>query len=388
MGYVAAMTDLTPVKAAVCREFGAPLSIEEITVAPPGPGQVKVDVEACAICHSDIHFIDGAWGGRLPAVYGHEAAGTVSAVGDGVDNVGVGERVVISLIRSCGSCPSCAKGVPVNCTGRFTIDGTRPLTDANGDSLVHGLKTGTFAEEAIVDSSQVVAIPDSIPVASAALLGCGVITGFGAVANTAKIEAGSDVVVIGCGGVGLNAVQGAAIAGAGQVIALDVADDKLEAAREFGATAGVSVLAEDLVDQVKALTGGAGADYVVVTVGAKPAIEQAFSLVAPGGAVVLVGMTATGVMVEVDATDIAGNSQRVLGSKMGAGRLPVDIPLLVSLYEDGRLKLDELVTKSYPIEEINEAIDSVKRGEARRNVIVFDRASSGASEETSRGVSA
>ncbi|MEZ5246860.1 MAG: Zn-dependent alcohol dehydrogenase [Acidimicrobiales bacterium] len=363
------------VKAAVCREFGAPLSIEEITVAPPGPGQVKVDVEACAICHSDIHFIDGAWGGHLPAVYGHEAAGTVSAVGAGVDTVAVGDRVVISLIRSCGSCPGCAKGMPVTCTGRFTIDRSRPLTDAAGESLVHGLKTGAFAEEALVDASQVVTIPDSIPIASAALLGCGVITGFGAVTNTARIEAGSDVVVIGCGGVGLNAVQGAVIAGAGQVIALDVADDKLAAAREFGATAAVSVTADDVVEQVRALTGGAGADYVFVTVGAKPAIEQAFSLVAPGGAVVLVGMTATGVMIEVDATDIAGNSQRVLGSKMGAGRLPIDIPLLVSLYEDGRLKLDELVTRTYPIEEINEAIDAVKRGEARRNVIVFDRAS-------------
>ena len=361
------------VKAAVCREFGALLSIEEITVAAPGTGQVKVDVEACAICHSDIHFIDGAWGGRLPAIYGHEAAGTVSAVGDGVDSVGVGDRVVISLIRSCGACPSCQKGMPVACTGRFSIDGTRPLTDANGESLVHGLKTGTFAEEAIVDQSQVVAIPDDVPITSAALLGCGVITGFGAVTNTARIETGSDVAVIGCGGVGLNAVQGAAIAGAAQVIAVDIADDKLDAAREFGATAGVSAGSDDVADQVRALTGGAGVDYVFVTVGAKPAIEQAFTFVAPGGAVVLVGMTATGVMVEVDATNIAGNSQRVLGSKMGAGRLPVDIPLLVSLYQDGRLKLDELVSKTYPIEEINEAIDAVKRGEARRNVIVFDR---------------
>ncbi|MDG2025526.1 MAG: Zn-dependent alcohol dehydrogenase [Acidimicrobiales bacterium] len=358
------------VKAAVCREFGAPLSIEEITVAAPGAGQVKVDVEACAICHSDIHFIDGAWGGRLPTIYGHEAVGTVSAIGDGVDNVAVGDRVVISLIRSCGSCPSCQRGMPVNCTGRFTIDATRPLTDVDGESLVHGLKTGTFAEEALLDSSQVVPIPDDIPVASASLLGCGVITGFGAVTNTAQVEPGSNVVVIGCGGVGLNAVQGAAISGAGSVIAIDLADDKLEAAREFGATAGVSG-ADDAVAQVQALTGGIGADYVFVTVGAKPAIEQGFALAAPGGAVVIVGMTATGVMVEFDATTIAGMGQRVLGSKMGSSRLPVDIPLLVSLYEDGRLKLDELVTKTYPLEEINEAIDAVKRGEARRNVIVF-----------------
>ena len=262
--------------------------------------------------------------------------------------------------------------MPVTCTGRFSIDDTRPLADSSGNPLVHGLKTGAFAAEAVVDASQVVAIPDSIPIASAALLGCGVITGFGAVANTARIEAGSNVAVIGCGGVGLNAVQGAAIAGAAEVIALDVADDKLEAAREFGATAALSATTPLLADQVRALTAGLGVDYVFVTVGAKFAIEQAFSLLAPGGAVVLVGMTATGVTVELDATDIAGNSQRVLGSKMGAGRLPVDIPLLVSLYEKGRLKLDELVTRTYPIEEINEAIDAVKRGQARRNVILFE----------------
>ncbi|MDW3220386.1 MAG: alcohol dehydrogenase catalytic domain-containing protein [Acidimicrobiales bacterium] len=366
------------VKAAVCREFGAPLCVEDIIVASPGPGQVKVAVDACAICHSDIHFIDGAWGGALPAIYGHEAAGTVSEVGDGVDTVAVGDRVVVSLIRSCGSCPGCAKGMPVTCTGRFSIDRTRPLTDANGDTLVHGLKTGTFAEEALVDQSQVVPVPADIPMTSAALLGCGVITGFGAVTNTARMEAGADVAVIGCGGVGLNAVQGAAIAGAAQVIAIDIAADKLDAAREFGATAGVSAAADDVAAQVRSLTDGAGVDYVFVTVGAKPAIEQAFSLLAPGGAVVLVGMTATGVMVEVDATDIAGNSQRVLGSKMGGGRLPIDIPLLVSLYQSGRLKLDELVSKTFPIEDINEAINEVKRGEARRNVIVFDRSAPGA----------
>lgn len=359
------------VRAAVCRAVGAPLSIEDVTVADPGPGQVKVDVAACAICHSDILFIDGAWGGDLPAVYGHEAAGTVAAIGDGVDNVAVGDRVVISLIRSCGSCSGCQKGVPVTCTGRFPIDSSQPLTAADGEILVHGLRTGTFAEQAIVDRSQVVAIPDGIPLTSAALLGCGVITGFGAVTNTARMETGSDVAVIGCGGVGLNAVQGAAIAGAAQVIAVDIADDKLAAAREFGATAAFPADAPDLVERVRALTGGAGVDYVFVTVGAKPAIEQAFSLVAPGGAVVFVGMTATGVMVEIDATEIAGNSQRVLGSKMGAGRLPIDIPLLVSLYQAGRLKLDELVSRTYPLEQINEAIAAVKRGEARRNVIVF-----------------
>lgn len=359
--------------AAVCREFGAPLSIEEITVAPPGRGQVKVAVEACAICHSDIHLAEGAWGGSLPAVYGHEAAGVVSELGEGVDSVALGDPVVISLIRSCGACHDCARGLPVNCSGTFPNDRARPLADLDGNPLVHGLKTGTFAEEAVVDISQVVVLPPDIPMTSAALLGCGVITGVGAVTNTARIEAGSHVVVIGCGGVGLNVLQGAAIAGAGSIIAIDLAPDKLAAAAEFGATAAVSASADDVGAQVRALTDGRGADYVFVAVGVKPAIEQAFSLVAPGGAVVLVGMTANGVNVEFDSTTVAALNQRVLGSKMGSGRLPVDVPMLVSLYQDGRLKLDELVSRTYPIDEINDAVASVKRGEARRNVIVFDR---------------
>ena len=359
------------VKAAVCREFGAPLSIEDITVAPPRRGQVKVTVEACAVCHSDIHLAEGAWGGRLPAVYGHEAAGVVAELGDGVDSVAVGDRVVMSLIRSCGLCRSCQRGMPVGCTGTFANDAAPPLSDANGEPLTHGLKTGTFAEQAVVDASQIVAIPDDIPMTSAALLGCGVITGFGAVTNTAQVEPGSHVAVIGCGGVGLNVVQGASISGAASVIAIDLADDKLVDAEEFGATAGVSAAADDVAAQVNALTEGRGADYVFVAVGAKPAVEQAFSLVAPGGAVVVVGMTAGGVTVEFDSTTVAALNQRVLGSMMGSSRLPIDIPMLVSLYHDGRLKLDELVSCTYGLEEINEAIDSVKRGEARRNVIVF-----------------
>lgn len=361
------------VNAAVCRTFGAPLTIEQITVSPPGPGQVKVAIEACAICHSDILFADGAWGGDLPAVYGHEAAGRVAALGEGVDGLAIGDPVVISLIRSCGSCHSCSRGMPVNCSGSFTIDTAQPLADADGNPLVHGLTTGTFAEEAVVDASQVVAIPEHIPMASAALLGCGVITGVGAVTNTARIEAGSHVAVVGCGGVGLNVVQGAAIAGARSVIAIDLADDKLAAATEFGATAGVSASAADVAEQVHALTDGRGADYVFVAVGAKPAIEQSFALAAPGGAVVLVGMTANGVTVDFDSTTVASLNQRVLGSKMGSGRLPVDIPALVDLYDGGRLKLDELVSRTYPLDQINEAIAEVKQGGARRNVIVFDR---------------
>ena len=359
------------VKAAVCREFGAPLVIEEIEVSPPGPGEVRVTVKACAICHSDIMLAEGSWGGVLPGIYGHEAAGEVESVGEGVDTVAVGDRVVISLIRSCGRCHACVSGIHPSCNGEFGIDTAEPLTSPAGDVITHGLGTATFAELAVVDASQVVTLPDDIPWASASLLGCGVITGFGAVVNTAKIEAGSHVAVIGCGGVGINSLQGAALAGARTVIAIDLEVDKRDGALEFGATHTVDPTAPDAVDEVKALTDGRGVDYAFVTVGAKSAIESAQWFVAPGGAVVIVGMTATGVNPEIDTTMIADSSQRILGSKMGSGRLAIDIPNLVDLYAQGRLKLDELVSDTYSLDEINDAIASTKAGSARRNVILY-----------------
>ncbi|MGY9074581.1 MAG: Zn-dependent alcohol dehydrogenase [Acidimicrobiales bacterium] len=358
-------------QAAVLRSFGEPLSIETITVAAPGPNQVRIQIKACAVCHSDIIFFDGGWGGELPAVYGHEAAGIVESVGPGVEGLDLGDHVVVSLIRSCGTCHSCSRGQPVNCSGTFAIDDDAPLHDESGEVVQHGLGTGTFAEYAVVDASQTVVVPSDIPFASASLLGCGVITGVGAVFNTAAIEPGSHVAVIGCGGVGINTIQGAALAGAGSVVAIDVADGKLSAALSFGATSGVSALAADAVAQVRELTDGRGADYVFVTVGAKVAIEQSFGFLAPGGAVVLVGMTANGVTVDFDSTALASMNQRVLGSKMGSGRLPVDIPKLVALYQQGQLQLDELVTGRFRLDQIDEAVASVKRGEALRNVIEF-----------------
>jgi S-(hydroxymethyl)glutathione dehydrogenase/alcohol dehydrogenase len=360
------------VKAAVCREFGVLLSIEDITVSAPGPGEVRVEVKACAICHSDIMLADGAWGGELPAVYGHEAAGLVESIGDEVDTVAVGDRVVISLIRSCGNCHNCSRGLHTSCTGRFAIDDHGPLTAARGENLVRGLHTGAFAEMVVVDSSQVELIPDDMAWASASLLGCGVITGVGAVTTTAEVEAGSHVVVTGCGGVGLNALQGASIAGARTVIAIDLESSKREGAAEFGATHTIDGTALDMVEQVRAITDGRGADYVFVTVGAKSAIEQAPALLAAGGAVVIVGMTPTGVSADIDTTSLADSSQRILGSKMGSGRLAIDIPKLVDLHHQGRLKLDELVSNTYRLDQINEAIESTRAGTARRNVVVFD----------------
>ncbi len=358
-------------KAAVCYEFGKPLVVEEVTLDPPQAGEVKVRLAACAICHSDIHYMEGAWGGILPAVYGHEAAGVVEQVGPRVTAVESGDRVVVSLIRSCGRCFFCARGEPHMCDATFPLDEAGRLHGRDGAALHQGLRTGAFAEYAVVEESQVVALPDDIPLDSASLLACGVITGLGAVVNTARVPAGSSVVVIGTGGVGLNSVQGAVLCGAQPIIAIDLQASKLEAAKAFGATHTIDPAAADTRDAVRALTGGRGADYVFVTVGSAKAIEQGLGLLRRAGTLVAVGMPASGAKTEIEAADFANEGQRLLGSKMGSTRLGVDVPKLVELYRQGRLKLDELITARYPLAEINEAIAAVKRAEALRNVIVF-----------------
>jgi Zn-dependent alcohol dehydrogenase len=357
--------------AAVCRAFGAPLVVEEVTLAAPGPGEVEVRLGACAICHSDIHFIDGAWGGALPAVFGHEAAGVVAAVGPGVAGLAPGDHVVVTLIRACGGCFYCARGELVACEADFALDARSPLADAGGVALHQGMRTGAFAERVVVERSQVVRVDAGIPLDVASLLACGVITGVGAVTNTAAVPPGASVVVIGCGGVGLNTVQGARIVGAERIIALDPVAEKRDAALAFGATDALDPLANDPGPAVRALTGGRGADYVFVAVGAKAAIEQGLGLLRKGGSLVIVGMPASGVTVDLDPTTLAAYGQRVLGSKMGSARIAVDIPYLVGLYRQGRLELDALVSGRYPLAGINDAIASSRRGRALRNVIVF-----------------
>jgi Zn-dependent alcohol dehydrogenase len=359
------------IRAAVCRTFGAPLGIEDVELSDPCPGEARVKIAACAICHSDIFFLDGAWGGELPAVYGHEAAGIIDSVGQGVTRLKPGDPVIATLIRSCGACPLCSEGAPVLCEEVFPLDRKSPLTDKHGASIVHGLRTGAFAEYAIVDVSQVAAIPKTVPLESAALIACGVLTGMGAVVNTAAVRTGSSVVVLGCGGVGLNSVQGARIAGAAPIIAVDVADAKLEAARAFGATHTINARTEDVAARVAEITRRRKADFVFVTVGVAGATEQAISLMGRNGATVLVGMPPSGVTSTIDPTWLAADGQRILGSKMGSARLPVDVPKIVELYSEGRLKLDELITGRYPLERINEAIASSRSGAALRNVIVF-----------------
>ncbi|MCV0397586.1 MAG: zinc-binding dehydrogenase [Rhizobiaceae bacterium] len=330
-----------------------------------------VDLRACAICHSDISYAEGAWGGPLPAVYGHEAAGVVSRVGPGVESLRPGDHVVATLIRSCGTCHYCGRGSRVMCEEVFPLDEIGPLTAAGGERLVQSMRTGAFAEKIVVHESQAVAVPADMPFASACLLACGVITGYGAVANTAKVRQGQTVAVVGCGGVGLNSVQAAAIAGASTIVALDLSADKLEAARAFGATHAFNPANADTAAAIMALTENRGVDFVFVTVGAKAAFEGAFSYLTKNGAVVIVGMPPSGVFASYDPGTMAAWNQKILGSKMGEAVIAHDIPMLVEHYRAGRLKLDELVSARYPLDRINEAIAAVNEGKALRNVIVF-----------------
>jgi S-(hydroxymethyl)glutathione dehydrogenase/alcohol dehydrogenase len=274
-------------------------------------------------------------------------------------------------IRSWGACRHCYRGEEVGCTSRWRLDETSPITDAAGDRIGQGLRTGAFAEQVVVERSQIVPIDADIPLESAALLACGVIAGYGAVVNSAEVRPGDTVVVIGCGGVGLNTIQAAAHSPAARVIAVDVNPAKLDLAIQFGATHTIDSTQADLEASVDDLTGGARADWVFVTVGAKAAYDQSFSLLAAFGAVVLVGMPPDGVTSTIDPTTVANQSQRIVGSKMGRSRIAADIPALVEMYRSGRLRLDELITGRYPLDRINEAIAEVDRGDAVRNVIVF-----------------
>ena len=366
------MTTGTVIKAAVLREPRQPLSIEELVLAPPGPDEVEVRIAASGICHSDISYFNGAWEGVRPAVYGHEGAGVVTAVGPGVSGVAPGQRALVTLVRACGTCFFCDHEQPALCETSFPRDATSPLTTLAGEPVLHGFHTAAFAERVVVHESQVVPIPDALPYDSASLLACGVLTGFGAVTKTAHVEAGAHVVVIGAGGVGLNSVQASAIAGAASTIAVDLDESKLDVARQFGATQAFSPRNGDVRDAVLGLTEGRGADYVFVTVGSVSAMESGMELLRRGGELVVVGMTPTGAIASYDPTTLAHDSRSIVGSKMGSSVPAIDVPAFAELYTKGRLKLDELISGRYALEQINEAVASTASGSALRNVIVFD----------------
>jgi S-(hydroxymethyl)glutathione dehydrogenase/alcohol dehydrogenase len=359
------------VKAAVLHEFGKPLVIEDIEIDPPKKEEVKVRMAATAICHSDIHFLRGELHGGLPAVAGHESSGYIEEVGEGVTNFKHGDPVVISLISSCGHCLYCNSGKPHLCETDMPLNKETRLHDKQGKKVWNMARVGSMAEYVIVDQSQVVKIPQEMPMDRAALLGCGVITGFGSVVNRAKVPAMSSVVVVGTGGVGLNAIQGAAFSGAYPLIAVDVLDNKLKAAMAFGATHTVNAKEGDPVEAVKKLTSGRGADFVFVTVGSAAAMMQGFSMSGRRGMTVLVGLPSPKDRISFSPFEFIGTERVLTGSNMGSTNMKIDIPQLVTLYQAKKLKLDELISGHYPLEKINEAIESVEKGEALRNVIMF-----------------
>ena len=358
-------------KAAVSFSFGSPLVIDEIFIDDPRKDEVKVKITACAICHSDILYMDGAWGGRLPTIYGHEASGVIESCGDGVTKVGPGDSVIISLVRSCGSCFFCNHHQHALCEHTFQTDEPRRLAAKNGMDVHRGLRTGCFAEYAVVHQSQVIAVPDKMDAASASLLACGVITGFGAVVNTASIEPGSHVVVVGAGGVGINCIQAARIAAAGTVTAVDVNPDRLFAARQYGATHVIDSSQSDPAESIRQLTDNRGADYVFVSTGHPEAVDGIFRLLRRGGALVLVGMPPTGTEFKMESVDFIDANQTILGCKMGNPDLETDIPKLIGLYQSGELELDSLVSARYPLEDINDAIEATRKGIGIRNVVVM-----------------
>ena len=357
-------------KAAVCYEFGKLLVIEEVTLDAPKANEVRVKIAATGICHSDLHLIGGEWGGTVPVIAGHESAGVVLEAGPGVTQFLPGDRVLVTLIRSCGRCFYCMQGMPHRCETVFPLDRESRLHDKSGVALRQGIRTASFAEEVVVHESQLVKFGDDIPMDVAALMACGVITGVGAVLNTAQIKAGSSVVVIGTGGVGLNSVQAARIAGAYPIIAIDLLDNKLETAHQFGATHSVNPRTQDPIAFVKSLTGGRGADYVFVTVGNAKASEQAFAMLRRRGLQVIVGIPEAGVTASFPVGAFV-EERTITGSTMGSTRLSVDVPRLFDLYRNKQLLLDELISRRIPLEQINEAIAHTHSGAAIRNVIMF-----------------
>ncbi len=358
-------------KAAVCYEAGKPLVIEELTIDPPGPHEVRVKVTATAVCHSDIHVAKGELPFPFPIVVGHESAGYIDEVGKDVTCLKPGDPVVASLLISCGQCLPCQTGRPHMCECDWPRNTKSPYTNNKGERIHQAFLIGSFAEYTILHESQCVKLPADMPLDRASMLACGVTTGFGAVVWRAKPGVASSCVILGAGGVGLNAIQGAAICGAYPVIAIDVNDAKLEAAKTFGATHVINSSKVDPIEVVKSLTGGRGAEYVFVTVGAIQAMQQSILMSAPRGMTVWVGLPDFKEQATFAPFTFIKDERILTGSYMGTATLQQDIPKLVALYQAGKLKLDELITKHYRLEDINEAIDAVVQGKALRNIIMM-----------------
>lgn len=365
-------------RAAVFEGPGRPLAIEEVELpAQPGPGEVLVKLAASGLCHSDYHVLRGEWPAPTPLVLGHEGAGTVEAVGEGVTSVATGDHVVLCWTPWCGRCPYCMAGRPILCdmaksraSRHVMYDGTTRLT-RDGRPVHSYIALGTFGQYAMVGETGAVRIRGDVPLAQASLVGCAVTTGIGAVLNTAAVTPGSSVLVIGCGGVGLNIVQGARLAAARQVIAVDRRPEKLEVARALGATDALEAGAGDVVEAVRGLTVGRGVDFAFEAIGVPAMIEAACEALAKGGTAVVVGQVAAGQRVSIDPLLLSDQEKTIRGSNYGSARPPIDFPRILDLYAEGRIDLDSLVTRRIRLEGINDAFDAMGRGEGIRTVIEY-----------------
>ena len=359
-------------KAAVLREINQPLEIEDIAHGDPAPREVLIRTVAAGVCHSDLHFQNGSYPYPLPAVLGHESAGVVEAVGSDVTYVKPGDHVITCLSAFCGHCEFCLTGHMSLCQEpELQRPPEQPTRLAKGDEpIAQFLNLSSFAEYMLVHEHAIVKVREDMPLDRAALIGCGVTTGVGAVIHTAGVEPGSTVAVIGCGGVGLSAINGAAIAGAARIIAVDMVESKLDLARKFGATDVVNAAEVDAIGEIREMTGG-GVHYSFEAIGLKQTAEQAFKMLNFGGTATIIGMIPVGVNIELHGPEFL-MERKLQGSNMGSNRFRVDMPRFVDFYLQGRLHLDDMISRRIKLEDINDGLAALETGEVARSVIMFE----------------
>ena len=363
-------------KAAVCREVGQ-LSIEEVDLQDPKDEEVLVRMGAAGVCHSDLHTYRGELRATPPLVLGHEGAGVVEKVGSRVTRVKPGDRVVVNWLPSCETCPTCLSGrqnlcerFPSTTFKALMLDGTSRLSTPDGVELKHLLSAATMAEYAVIPEAGAVPIPDDVSFDIAAIIGCAVATGVGAVINTAQAQPGYPAAVIGCGGVGLSAIQGCKLAGCNPIVAVDVMDSKLEFAKTLGATHTINSKEVDPGDALREITGR-GPEYIFDSVGAAGTISLALLAVRPGGTATIIGLHSAKMEAPISAGALVLQNKRLLGSFVGSIRPRIDLPRLIGLYQAGKLQLDDLITKRYPLDQLPQAFDDMEAGKVARGVLTF-----------------
>ena len=357
------------VKGVIVRTKGAPVEVVDIVVPDPGPGEAVVKIAACGVCHTDLHYREGEVNDEFPFLLGHEAAGTVEAVGAGVTEVAPGDFVILSWRAVCGQCRACARGKPQYCFNTHNAKQKLTLTDAT--ELSPALGIGAFIEKTLVAAGQCTKVDPQADAAAVGLLGCGVMAGFGAAVNTGGVSRGDSVAVIGCGGVGNAAIAGSSVAGATTIIAVDIDDKKLEWARSFGATHTVNSREQDAVEAIRELTGGFGADVVIDAVGRPETYEQAFYARDLAGTVVLVGVPTPDLEVTLPMIEIFGRGGSLKSSWYGDCLPSRDFPMLVDLYRQGRFDLGRFVSETITLDDIESAFEKMRRGEVLRSVVVL-----------------